>query len=77
MAADQPQQGRASPSSRGDGARASEIGTVLIRQSLCRLPWGDTLTPASPHPYLLAAGSLGTGRVARRGDDQHARRWQA
>lgn len=74
MAADQPQQGRASPSSQGDGGRTSEIGTALIGQSLCRLRWGDTLTPASPRPYLLAAGSLGTGRVARRGDDQHAHR---
>lgn len=72
MAADEPQQGRAIPSSLGDGGRASQIGTALIGQSLRRLRRGDTLTAASPRPYLLAAGDLGTGTVARRGDDQHA-----
>lgn len=74
MAADQPRQGRIIPSSRGDGDTASKIGTALIRQTLSRLYRGDNVTPPSPHPYLLRAEELGRGRVARRDDDQNARR---
>lgn len=37
VSADQAQQGRVISSSRGDGGRASKIGTALIRQTLSRL----------------------------------------